>query len=153
MKKVLYIDMDGVLVNFQSGIDRLSPIDKIKYALHRSNAPGIFALMDPVPGAIDAFHTLSKYFDIYILSTPPWDNPSAWSDKIKRVHEYLPEIAHKRLILSHNKHLNAGDYLIDDRLKNGAEKFPGELIQFGTEQYPDWEHVTSYLLITNGYKG
>ena len=24
-KKILYIDMDGVLVDFQSGIDRLSP--------------------------------------------------------------------------------------------------------------------------------
>ncbi|AKH32409.1 hypothetical protein XF24_00044 [candidate division SR1 bacterium Aalborg_AAW-1] len=47
MKKILYIDMDGVLVDFQSGINRLSPLDKVKYALHPSNAPGIFALMDP----------------------------------------------------------------------------------------------------------
>lgn len=152
MKKILYIDMDGVLVDFQSGINRLSPLDQIKYALHPSNAPGVFALMDPLPGALDAFHLLSEYFDTYILSTAPWDNTSAWSDKIAWVHTYLPQVAHKRLILSHNKHLNAGDYLIDDRLKNGAEKFPGELIQFGTEQYPDRDSVIDYLLTSNGFR-
>lgn len=150
-QKILYIDMDGVLVDFQSGINRLSPLDQIKYKLHPSNAPGVFALMDPLPGALDAFHLLAQYFDTYILSTAPWDNTSARQDKIQRVRTYLPEIAHKRLILSHNKHLNAGDYLIDDRLKNGAEKFPGELIHFGTEQYPDRDSVITYLLTKNGF--
>ena len=150
-QKILYIDMDGVLVDFQSGINRLSPLDQIKYKLHPSNAPGVFALMDPLPGALDAFHLLAQYFDTYILSTAPWENTSARQDKIQRVHTYLPEIAHKRLILSHNKHLNAGDYLIDDRLKNGAEKFPGELIHFGTEQYPDRDSVITYLLTKNGF--
>ena len=150
-QKILYIDMDGVLVDFQSGINRLSPLDQIKYKLHPSNAPGVFALMDPLPGALDAFHLLAQYFDTYILSTAPWENTSARQDKIQRVHTYLPEIAHKRLILSNNKHLNAGDYLIDDRLKNGAEKFPGELIHFGTEQYPDRDSVITYLLTKNGF--
>mgnify|MGYP000545107807 CR=1 FL=1 len=30
-KKILYIDMDGVLVNFQTGINKLSEEEKIKY--------------------------------------------------------------------------------------------------------------------------
>jgi len=50
------------------------------------------------------------------------------------------------LILSHNKHLNIGDYLIDDRLANGVEKFTGEHIHFGTERFPDWQSVCDYLL-------
>ena len=47
---------------------------------------------------------------------------------------------------SHHKHLNHGDYLIDDREKNGADKFVGELILFGGEKYPDWKSVMSYLI-------
>jgi 5'(3')-deoxyribonucleotidase len=49
------------------------------------------------------------------------------------------------LILSHNKHLNHGDYLIDDRDKNGADKFTGELILFGGEKFPHWDSVIEYL--------
>jgi len=52
----------------------------------------------------------------------------------------------KRLILSSHKNLNRGDYLIDDRTANGADKFSGELISFGTEKFPDWDAVLKYLL-------
>jgi 5'(3')-deoxyribonucleotidase len=61
------------------------------------------------------------------------------------VQKYLGESAYKRLILSHHKNLNDGHYLIDDRTKNGADRFPGEHIHFGTEQFPDWNSVVSYL--------
>ncbi len=39
-----------------------------------------------------------------------------------------------------------GEYLIDDREKNGAKDFKGELIRFGSERFPDWNAVTEYLL-------
>ncbi len=54
---------------------------------------------------------------------------------------YLDDVAHKRLILTHHKDLNRGDYLIDDRLSRGAEKFVGEFIHFGSERFPDWPAV------------
>ena len=63
--------------------------------------------------------------------TSPWENATASSDKLAWVKKYLGKEAYKRLILSHHKHLNNGDYLIDDRDKhNGADKFKGELIVF-----------------------
>lgn len=145
-KKVLYVDMDNVLVNFQSGIDALSEKLKKQYAGCYDRAPNIFSKMQPNEGAIDAINCLKNKYDIYILSTAPWDNPSAWSDKLEWVKRYLGEVCHKRLILSHHKNLNAGDYLIDDRKKNGAANFKGKLILFGSEQFPNWKSVAKYLL-------
>jgi len=49
------------------------------------------------------------------------------------VQKYLGEHAYKRLILSHHKNLNDGHYLVDDRMKNGADKFKGMHIHFGTD--------------------
>jgi len=59
---------------------------------------------------------------------------------------WLDGAAHKRLILSHHKNLNVGDYLIDDRPANGADKFTGEWIHFGQDPFPDWKSVTDYLI-------
>jgi 5'-nucleotidase len=51
------------------------------------------------------------------------------------------------VIFSHNKHLNQGDYLIDDRKANGAGDFKGMHIHFGTDEFPDWAAVLKYLKI------
>lgn len=143
---ILYIDMDNVLVDFQSGIDMLSEEEKILYNGRYDEAPGIFAKMKPMKDAVTSFDILAEYYDVYILSTAPWNNSSAWSDKLVWVKKYLGDKAYKRLILSHHKNLNIGDYLIDDRIVNGASSFKGELIVFGSEKFPDWKSVLSYIL-------
>ncbi len=51
----------------------------------------------------------------------------------------------KRLIITHNKDLNTGDLLIDDRAKWGADRFEGKWIQFGSDEFPDWAPVVDYL--------
>ena len=132
-------------MDFQSGIDRLEPDLRKKYAANLDEAPGIFGLMSPKPDAIESFIELTSLFDTYVLSTAPWENDTAWIDKLNWVKRHLGQHAHKRLILSHNKHLNKGDYLVDDRLANGADKFAGEHIHFASEKYPDWKAVMQYL--------
>ena len=146
MKKILYVDMDNVLVDFPSGISKISEQLQYQYEGRLDEVPNIFSLMDPLEGAIDSYKKLSQKFDTYILSTAPWKNSSAWSDKNEWVKKYLGDVAYKRLILSHHKNLNYGDYLIDDRLANGANSFKGEHIHFGSDKFPDWGSVCSYLL-------
>ena len=145
-RRILYVDMDNVLVDFQSGIDVLSEELRREYEGRYDETPHIFSKMRPKEGAMEAMDALKEKYDIYILSTAPWNNPTAWADKLSWVKQYLGETCHKRLILSHHKDLNRGDYLIDDREKNGADRFGGELILFGSERFPDWDAVRAYLL-------
>jgi len=145
-KAILYVDLDNVLVDFQSGVDRLPPKVREAFADHPDDAPGIFALMAPLPGAREAFFLLARHYDVYILSTAPWGNPSAWRDKLVWVQTHLGDAARKRLILTHHKDLNRGRFLIDDRRRHGADRFEGEHIHFGTERFPDWQAVLRYLL-------
>lgn len=146
--KIVYIDMDNVLVNFKSALDifeTTNPEILKEYAGKEDEIPNVFSMMLPMKGAIESYKFLATNFDTYILSTAPWENPTAWSDKLNWVKDNLGELAYKRLILSHNKHLNKGNFLIDDREKNGADKFEGEFIKFGSPKYPDWEAVIQYM--------
>ncbi len=142
--------MDNVLVDFKSGIEQLDNETIMEYDGRLDEVPNIFSLMEPIPRAIESVHKLSDKYDLYILSTAPWLNPSAWIHKLKWVHQYFGKekdsLFYKRLIISHNKNLNAGDYLIDDRPNNGAEDFNGKWIHFGSQDFPDWDAVTEFLL-------
>ena len=145
MNKIVYVDMDNVLVDFKTGIDKLTPSELAEFDGRFDEVPNIFSKMEPMHNAIESYIKLCSKYDTYILSTSPWENPTALNDKLDWVKKYLGKYAHKRLILSHNKHLNHGDYLIDDRDKNGADKFTGELILFDGEKFPHWDAVIEYL--------
>ncbi len=147
MKKIVYVDMDGVLADFSAGVSGLDDKTRLEYDKRHDEVPNFFLNLKPMDGAVEAFATLAGLFDVYILSTASWNNPTAWSDKLVWVKRHLGDLAHKRLILTHHKNLNRGDFLIDDRItNNGAGGFTGELIHFGSPQFPDWKSVLAYLL-------
>lgn len=152
-KPILYFDMDNVLVDFASGLAKVGDDVRRGYERdaagkpHYDDIPGIFALMEPMEGAVEAVEALKDKYDIYILSTAPWDNPSAWSDKLEWVKRYFGEAFYKRVILTHHKNLcnQPGAYLIDDRSRHGADCFGQRWIQFGSERFPDWSSIVEYL--------
>jgi 5'(3')-deoxyribonucleotidase len=147
-KPIMYIDMDGVLADFDS---RKVELEDQGLKLHQIfKHPRAFADLEPIPGAVEAWNTLQKYFETYILSTPPWSNPLAWRQKREWVEQYLGNTTNKKLILCHNKGLLKGDYLIDDRIANGVADFTGEHIHFRQDPYHTWEDVIHYLYQSNG---
>ncbi len=142
-RKIIYLDMDGVLADFESGLKYIETSELKKYE-KRTLIPNYYLKLDLMPGAKDAVEFLLKHFEVYVLSTAPWKNPSAWSEKRIWLEKEFPELK-RRLILSHHKNLLLGDYLIDDMLYHGAKDFTGEHIHFGSEKFPDWDATLEYL--------
>jgi 5'-nucleotidase len=144
--KTLFIDMDGVIVDFLQSIDNHP--EKDNYKGREDALPDVFLNALPLEHAIDSVGKLldcGKY-EVYIASTAPWATVESLTHKRIWIEKYFGEKLKKRLILTHRKDFLIGDYLIDDRLKNGAGEFKGELLHFGTAKYPDWDSVLEYLL-------
>ena len=150
-KKVVYIDMDGVLVDlvgevYKKYVHALGGDDFDIGKIVDQDAD-LFYDAAPIEGAINAFKLLfnDPRFEPYFLSTAPWANPESWKAKRVWLDKHVGHTANRRLILSHNKNLLMGDYLIDDRDNNGAAEFKGEHIKFGTKPFETWERVINYL--------
>jgi 5'(3')-deoxyribonucleotidase len=158
-KKIVYIDMDGVLVDFGKAIEDWfisHPHLKERYKDNPDHIQGLFRNPPPMEGAIEAvkkLHESGKY-ELFIATSAPWGNPMSLSDKRFWIEDYFGDIFHKRLFTTHRKDLLVGDYLIDDRLKNGAGEFSGELLRFGYDwendflpnEYPSWDDILERLL-------
>ena len=121
-KPILYIDMDGVVVDFPEVEEEIPAVicEKcIEWCFvnqkHHSDFPGLFSHLLAKDGAIEAILTLMQKYSIFLLSSAPWDNISSWSDKRIWVERHLPMLGRKCLILSHRKDLHRGRFLIDDR--------------------------------------
>ena len=164
-KKVLYIDMDGVLVDFKNAIEMAfhkNPEFREKYKRNPDEIPGIFENPKPIDGAIDAVVKIAKSnkYEIFIATTATWGNPEAAMHKRLWIEKYFGELFKKKMVITHHKNKLIGDFLIDDRLKNGASDFKGELLSFWRayeknegkgdwNEYRTWDDILIKLLNVN----
>ena len=126
MKKIIYVDMDGVISDFNKAA-------KQGGYTHRPDLKVNFRDLDLVPGAQDALIELNKDFDIFIATTPPWSRPDVWTHKREWIEEHFPWLKRK-IIYTHRKDLLIGDILIDDSRWRGQPDFKGQWLWFGTAQ-------------------
>ena len=63
-KKIIYVDMDGVISNFDKAA-------KEGGWTHRPDLKVNFRNLELIPGAQDALIRLNQDFDIFIATTPP----------------------------------------------------------------------------------
>ena len=157
-KKILYLDMDGVVADFEQSVLHICP--ELNTATKYENPKKRDAKIDqicatevnffhnllPMKGAIEAVSKLFPLYDLYFLSSPMWGVPESYSGKRIWIEKHFGVLAKKRLILSHRKDLHIGDFLVDDRTRNGAGNFAGFHIHFGTESFPNWEATLAFLM-------
>ncbi len=155
MKKVVYLDMDGVVADFGTRLGHFQPelktLDingqqKIVDKIYEEN-PRIFLHLDPVKGAVEAVSSLLKITEVelYFLSATMWDVPEGYSDKQLWLQKHFGSAVSKRLIITQRKDLKRGDFLVDAQTVLGAEEFEGEHIEFGTHEFPNWPVTILYL--------
>jgi 5'(3')-deoxyribonucleotidase len=156
-KKILFIDMDGVLVDFGHQVKNIMNDPMISKELkdRPDLIKNIFLDPPPIDGAIDAINKLkeSKKYELFIATTAPWNNPPSFMHKRLWVENYFGDIFKKRIFITSRKDLLVGDFLIDDRLANGAGEFKGELLRFGWDyerkkwnEYKNWNMILDKLI-------
>lgn len=144
-KTILHIDMDDTILHYTPAIEEaLNHNPEIKYPQSQID---FYKNLKPIQGAVNTLKKLENIgYDIYILSCPSPLNPHSYTEKRIWIEEHLGSNYIEKLILTMNKGLVKGDYLVDDWSEGrGQENFEGELIHYGSEQFPDWDTVATYL--------
>jgi 5'-nucleotidase len=140
----LYIDMDGVLCDFRKSYYEWK--DSHPDITYPQSQFGFFTKLEPIPGGIEAVHELEKHYEVHILTRPSVYNLMCYTEKAEWVRNYLGFEFLERLNLCPDKSIANGAVLIDDSVEYGQLDFEGELIQFGSKEFPDWQHVLNYLI-------
>ena len=143
---IVYVDMDDTLCDFRAAyIKHRQDHPDIAYP---QSMPGFFQNLKPLPYAIETFNWLREqaHLDVFILTAPSVKNPLCYSEKRLWVEKHLGLNAVYKLIISPNKGLNKGHYLIDDYTEGkGQENFEGKILQFGSDEFPDWRSVQNFF--------
>ncbi len=144
--KIIYIDMDDVLCDYQSSYKhyKLNSPD-IKFP---QSIKGFFKELAPIKNGVETVKKMisSEKYNPYILTAPSTRNPYSYMEKRIWIEKHFGYKFTKKLIICPNKGLLKGDILIDDIVAGkGQEDFEGELIHFGSPEFPDWVSVNRRL--------
>lgn len=143
--------MDDVICDFVKSYEDIQ--EKFPQEKFPQSKEGFFLNLVPIRNSIEVINKLrsSGLFEIYILTAPSVRNPQCYTEKRLWIEEYFDLELARNLIISSNKGLNKGDYLIDDKISGkGQENFEGKLIQFGSQEFENWLSIWSYF--ENKYK-
>ena len=146
--KIVYVDMDDTLCDFKGAYSKAL---KENPAIHHPQSQSrFFANLQPIDGAIEAVKALigSDQYDPYILSAPSTRNPLSYAEKREWIEDQFGYKFCDRLIICAHKGLLRGNLLIDDNVVGrGQDQFGGELIHFGSQDFPNWTSVRRALKI------
>ncbi len=164
MKKFnIGLDMDGVIVDFMTPICNHFNIEKkdcLTYKLELLfpgiekelisyySRKGYFSNLKPYPGAINFIKKINelKNTKTWFVSKPSCYNEYTWSDKIKWINKYIPELL-KTTILTQDKSIINLDIFVDDdprnlQINNAKHKFLFD--QYWNKKSKKYKRVKNY---------
>jgi 5'-nucleotidase len=142
--KRIYVDMDDVLCDFLKAYNEAQ--DKSPELKFPQSQLAFFENLERIEGAIESVNKLRESFDVYVLTAPSNRNPHCYTEKRLWIEKYFGYEFTEKLIICSNKSLLRGNYLIDDyAVGKGQENFEGKLIQFGSDEFPNWQKVMEYF--------
>lgn len=147
MKQIIYIDLDDTLCDYQSSYDAARALRPD--ILYPQSQEGFFLNLSPYEGAIETAFWLFEQpeFIVLLLTAPSVHNPLCYTEKRLWVERHFGFEHCHRLIISAHKGLSRGDYLIDDKTAGfGQEDFQGQLIHYGSAQFPNWASVKRHFV-------
>ena len=140
---IVYIDMDGVLCDFVKAYLKMKrEHPDITYPQSQF---GFFNDLEPIKDAVNAYERLHDKYNVFILTRPSVYNLMCYTEKAYWVKKYLGFEILENLIMSPDKSLLKGDFLIDDHTDYGQTEFEGKLLLFGGKDFPEWEPILKYL--------
>lgn len=137
---IVFLDMDGVLADFDGAIPPGSGEDPPEMFV-----PGFFRNLKVMPGAAAAVGALmaDPRYEVYIGSKPTTKATTCATEKYEWVGEHFPKLL-RRIVLVCDKRLLRGDFLVDDDKK--WMTFEGEFIYFDrTNPRREWVNVLQVL--------
>jgi 5'-nucleotidase len=137
-KLIIFLDMDGVLADFDAAIVNKGMQDPPEMFI-----PGFFRNLAVMDGAKEAVPVLlaNKNLRIYIGSKVTSKATNCASEKMEWIKEHFPALL-RRMVLVCDKGLLRGDILIDDDIKRWKKKFKGRFIHFDRENSrQSWEAI------------
>lgn len=143
--RMIFVDMDGVLCDYMGRyLEYRELYPEVEYP---QSVPGFFRSLSPMKGALDAFRYMKQRDDVIILTRPSYHNLHCYTEKAEWVREYLGFDAQSRMIIAPDKSLlyRNGSILIDDTDTHGQKAFGEGHLMFGSEKFPDWESVLTWL--------
>ena len=145
MKKVIYVEMDGVLCDYKSRCKKLN----IKFS-DAKRTPGFFKKLKPVKGAIETYRKLCEKCDVYVLLVASRDNAAVRAEKMEWLGKYLPE-ARVLIMRKDDPLMDKVDFLINDYGKRFEHRAYGHKVKFGSSGVADWNDVFTFIEVYSDY--
>lgn len=97
-------------------------------------------------GFSKAVSILARSYDLYIVSSSPYNTPSLAGGPFAWCESNLGVPVWNRVLISNHKELLMADYMVDAEPEtNGGDGFLGTLIHFGSPAFKTWEDVLTYF--------
>lgn len=124
-----------------------------KMIRQRLLSPGYFRHLPVMDNCLEVVEKINRKYELFIVSAAT-EFPNSLKDKLEWLEEHFPFLTWRQLVLCGDKRMIAGDYMIDDHVRNLVH-FKGKAYLYTSifnrnedvyERVNNWKEVAQKLL-------